>query len=55
MALPQLPLARLPQRRRRHRSSRLARASSSLDGSSSDATLLEESRDLLRRFWKVID
>ena len=39
---------------RRHRSSRLVPASSSFHDSSDESALLNESRDLLRRFWKVI-
>jgi len=47
--LPLLP--RLPTRR--DRSGRLAAPSSSLRDPSEDSMLLAESRDLLRRFWKV--
>ena len=50
-------MAPLPSPRLRHRSSRLLPPSSSRRDSSSEEeniTLLDESRDLLRRFWKVI-
>ena len=51
-------MAPLPSPRLRHRSSRLLPPSSSRGRDSSseeeNITLLDESRDLLRRFWKVI-